>query len=373
MRQYFTFLLFFLAGTTIAQNRLTIVLDSLPNTLPGDSIFLAGSVNGWQPNQTKYLFQGKQLMMELPSGEIEFKITRGSWEKVETNADGGSIKNRMLTIKRDTVVHVTIKNWKDSFDKGKPKSTASGQVHILDSNFFMPALNRFRRIWIYLPEKYDADRHTYFPVLYMQDGQNLFDASTAFAGEWGVDEFLDSTRLPPSIVVGIDNGGSHRMTEYNPYDHAAFGKGEGKAYVEFLVKTLKPMIDKNFRTLKEAQHTVIAGSSMGGLISMYAVMTHPKVFGVAGVFSPAFWVAGDQFMKDLKAKAQNMKGRVYLYGGGKEGKQMVPDMLKADTLLKKYSKAEVKTKVKKTGQHNEAEWQMQFPFFYRWMMKKGKG
>ena len=91
------------------------------------------------------------------------------------------------------------------------------------------------------------------------------------------------------IVVAIDHGGTKRINEYCPYDMEGFGKGEGDQYLQFLVKTLKPYIDKNYRTKKDKENTYIAGSSMGGLISMYAVLKYPYVFGGAGVFSPAFW------------------------------------------------------------------------------------
>jgi len=93
------------------------------------------------------------------------------------------------------------------------------------------------------------------------------------------------------IVVAIDNGGEKRMNEYNPYDNEKYGKGEGKQYAAFLAETLKPFIDKNYRTLKDAHHTAIAGSSMGAVISLYATAKYPQVFGIVGVFSPALWIA----------------------------------------------------------------------------------
>src|SRR4030095_5506014 len=119
------------------------------------------------------------------------------------------------------------------------------------------------------------------------------------------------------------------MNEYNPYDHEKFGRGEGELYVDFLAKTLKPYIDKNYRTKKDAANTLIAGSSMGGLISMYAVVKYPKVFGKAGVFSPAFWVA-PQLKADIEKKVKpstHKNLRIYLYGGDQEGADMVQEML----------------------------------------------
>src|ERR1044072_7522726 len=110
--------------------------------------------------------------------------------------------------------------------------------------------------------------------LYMHEGQNVFDDLTSFAGEWGVDETLDSigNHSREMIVVAVDHGETKRINEYCPYDMEKYGKGEGDQYVDFLVKTLKPFIDKKYRTIKTKQNTFIAGSSMGGLISMYAIL-----------------------------------------------------------------------------------------------------
>jgi predicted alpha/beta superfamily hydrolase len=195
--------------------------------------------------------------------------------------------------------------------------TVSKNVTVIDTAFFIPQLKRTRRVWIYLPESYNASRLKKYPVLYMHDGQNVFDEATSFAGEWGVDEALDSLteKTKECIVVAVDNGGDKRMNEYNPYDHKKFGKGEGDKYVDFLVKTLKPFIDKKYRTLKDRPNTFIAGSSMGGLISLYAVLKYPKIFGGAGVFSPAFWVAPALY-NEIKKKTGAVNAKVYFMAGG---------------------------------------------------------
>jgi predicted alpha/beta superfamily hydrolase len=154
-------------------------------------------------------------------------------------------------------------------------STASKNVSIIDTAFYMPQLNRYRRIWIYLPYNYNSTKQQY-PVVYLQDGQNIFDKATSFIDEWGVDECVDTLiqkGTKASIIVAIDNGGEQRMNEYNPYVHEKYGGGEGDKYVDFLTNTLKPYIDKNYRTLKDAANTTIAGSSMGALISYYAALT----------------------------------------------------------------------------------------------------
>ena len=183
----------------------------------------------------------------------------------------------------------------------------------------------------------------------MNDGQNLFDDATSFSGEWGVDEFLDSTKAKQCIVVAVDNGGSKRMNEYNPYDNERFGKGEGDLYADFLVKILKPFIDGNFRTLKKKENTFISGSSMGGLISLYALLKYPKVFGGAGIFSPAFWVSGTNIYEDIKAKGEKVKAKIYFYGGKLEGETMVPGMLRAFEEMAKISKSKMTIVIRDDG------------------------
>ncbi len=246
--------------------------------------------------------------------------------------------------------------------------TASQNVYILDTEFFMPQLNRSRRIWIYLPIGYGTSKKRY-PVLYMHDGQNLFDEATSYSGEWEVDETLNT--IPNAcIVVGIDNGSVFRMNEYNPNDTAQFGKGEGGLYLEFIVKTLKPYIDKKFRTLRSKEHTMIAGSSMGGLISFYAGILYPRVFGKMGIFSPAFWIVpqiSDQIRQLIRPRRHSSQ-QYYFYGGGAENPTMISDMLRVTDLLGTITSAKIEVVIKADGCHNEACWKKEFPAFYKWIV-----
>jgi metallo-beta-lactamase class B len=203
----------------------------------------------------------------------------------------------------------------------------------------------------------------------MHDGQNLFNDQTAFMGEWGADECLDTLQAKLSkecIVVGIDNGGTKRMQEYNPYDHVQFGKGEGAAYIDFIAKTLKPYIDAKYRTRKGVDYTYIAGSSMGGLISWYAMMKYPDVFGGAGVFSPSFWIS-PQIAVDATMYKTTGKPRFYFYAGQKESPNMQSDMEKIVDILKKQPQFDIRTVINPLGQHKELYWQQEFPAFYKWM------
>ncbi len=271
----------------------------------------------------------------------------------------------------DTTIGLSIEGWQDDFADNGKQHTASQNVSIIDTAFVMPQLGRTRRIWIYLPADYATSNKRY-PVMYMHDGQNIFDGYTAFAGEWEVDETLDALikmGTPPCIVVGIDNG-PQRMTEYNPYTFAKFGKGEGDKYVGFLVKTLKPFIDSTYRTFVSKENTIIAGSSMGGLISYYAMLNYPAVFGKAGVFSPSFWIADK--IKKLTATAGNkVTGKLYFYIGALEGDTNVKNMEEVVAKLKEKSSAVIYSVVDPEGEHNERAWSKWFVDFYKWIMADG--
>jgi predicted alpha/beta superfamily hydrolase len=365
-----------------SQQKIRFEISSLPDKTPANSsLFIAGNFNNWNPQNKNYQFQknekGYFLELSLNTGLYEFKITRGGWDKAECSNEGMDIGNRTLLVKEDAVIELSIAGWKDLFTSSIRKSTAGKNVQVIDTTFFMPQLNRTRRVWVYLPASYNNSIQKY-PVMYMHDGQNVFEDITSYSGEWGVDEALDTLgiKFRECIVVGIDNGGDKRLNEYCPYDFSVTGlsrdtlkgKGEGDQYVDFLVKTLKPFIDKKFRTQKGRQHTFIAGSSMGGLISMYAILKYPKVFGGAGVFSPAFWVAPKIF-EDIKTKGKKMKGKIFFYAGDAEWETLVPLVNKANNDLEKVSKLKTEVVIRAGGKHNEDRWRKEFPGFYEWLMK----
>jgi predicted alpha/beta superfamily hydrolase len=174
---------------------------------------------------------------------------------------------------------------------------------------------------------------------------------------------------PPCIVVAIE-AGAKRINEYNPYNTEKYGEGEGDRYVDFLVKTLKPFIDKHYRTLKTSDHTLIAGSSLGGLISYYALLVHPEVFGKAGVFSPSFWIA-PQINNLTDSVADKINGKIFFYIGQAEGDTYVDDMKEIADRIGKKSDAIIYAVIDPDGHHNEKAWRKWFAEFYCWMMGDG--
>lgn len=244
------------------------------------------------------------------------------------------------------------------------KSTASKQV----SSFTIdaPQLHSTKKIWVYLPKNYSTS-HKKYSVIYMHDAQNLFDAKTSYSGEWNIDEKLDSINAQV-IVIGIEHGNDKRMEELTPYKNEKYGGGNANAYLEFMVKTLKPQIDRTYRTKTDKKHTIIMGSSLGGLVSFYAVLKYPQVFGKAGVFSPSFWFSNDIY--NLTEKTKKIRTKIYFLCGDNESEDMVNDLNKMEHLLNTkrcYCLNLNEKKIVKGGQHNEKLWRDGFAKAIVWL------
>ena len=225
-------------------------------------------------------------------------------------------------------------DWQDYVAHEHTDESAHGPLKIL-RGLHSPQLNNARDITVYLPPSYLTAGDRRYPVFYMHDGQNLFDAKTSFAGEWDVDGLIDAVSGEglEAIVVGIPNMGSERCNEYSPFDDPKHGPGKGDAYLDFVVDTLKPIIDADFRTVTTPEQTAIVGSSMGGLISLYAFFKRPDIFGLTGVMSPALWYGQRQIFEYLNHTAYR-PGRIYVDVGTKEGSEELRDVTRLrDTLI----------------------------------------
>jgi predicted alpha/beta superfamily hydrolase len=256
---------------------------------------------------------------------------------------------------------------------GTPASGRSGgSIRVLPA-IDSPELGNTRDVQVYLPPSYESSSREY-PVIYMHDGQNLFDPATAFAGEWQVDDTLD--RLGPegveAIVVAVPNMGERRVEEYSPFFDARQGGGRGDAYLDFLVRTLRPEVDRRFRTRRERSHTGIMGSSMGGLISLYGFFRHADVFGFAGAMSPSLWFAGRAIF-DTLAEVPRWSGKVYLDIGTAEGRPAVRD---ARQMARQLRRAAVQPRlsvmyVEGRGEgHHESAWASRFERAVRFLLPR---
>jgi predicted alpha/beta superfamily hydrolase len=251
------------------------------------------------------------------------------------------------------------------FSSKGQESTASKQI----STFTIEAaqLKTTKKIWIYLPKSYTQSKKKY-PVIYMHDAQNLFDKTTSFSGEWNLDETLDSLKAE-TIIVAIEHGNEKRIDELTPFKNEKHGGGNADAYLDFIVTTLKPHIDKNYRTIKKIEATSIAGSSLGGLVSYYAILKFPEIFGSAIIFSPSFWFSNEIY--SVTEKSPKINTKMYFLCGDSEDDSMVYDLSRMTDLLKRKvnSPSQIEIQVIEGGQHNEKLWREAFPKAYLWLLK----
>lgn len=254
-------------------------------------------------------------------GEIlEFKLTLGSWESVEKGAHGEEIANRTHVVRGDTEVELAIARW-----AGAPatrRSTLTGDIRF-HTDFESKQLGNRRTVAVFLPPGYAADESRRFPVLYMHDGQNLFDAATSFLGiEWAADEtatrLIEQKKIPPIIIVGLYNT-PDRRAEYGPM-RADGPNGRGERYMRFVVEEVKPFIDRTYRTQPGRDATAVGGSSLGGLISLHLCARYPAVFSRCAVISPALFWDDRRIIIDVEARPAWLRDlRIWLDMGTREG------------------------------------------------------
>ena len=253
--------------------------------------------------------------------------------------------------------------------------TLTGDIRFHKS-FHSNILNNDRDVVVYLPPDYEAHKEKHYPVFFLHDGQNLFDGATSFipGQEWRADEAAQSLialgKIAPLIIVGIYNTGKDRIDEYTPAVDAKYKMG-GKAdlYGRLLVEELKPFIDAHYRTLKDARHTGLGGSSLGGLVSLYLGLKYPQVFGRLAVVSPSVWFADHQILHYVEALAKKPQVRIWLDIGSKEGrdaeeaqKTVADARLLKEALLRKGWKlgSDLSYFEAEGAEHNERAWAARF-------------
>ena len=243
--------------------------------------------------------------------------------------------------------------------------TSSASPNVVTFNIAAPQLGSERKIWLYLPYNY-SETEKRFPVLCMHDGQNLFDNNSAFAGEWHIDEKLDSMKAE-TIVVGIEHGNEKRIDELTPYENKKYGGGHADKYLDFIVNTLLPYINENYRTKTNRENTIMMGSSVGGLLSFYALLKYPKVFGKAGVFSPSFWFSEELY--NLVHSVERINSKIYFMAGDHESTEMIPDLdrMYELVLFKTTDKKHIIKKIVHNGRHNGTLWSNEFADAYLWL------
>ncbi|MFA5833564.1 MAG: alpha/beta hydrolase-fold protein [Bacteroidota bacterium] len=296
------------------------------------------------------------IKTSIDSGTVlQFKITAGSWD-TEAIFDSGRVPpNTLIDVTKDTIVILRPLFWKRYLLPKKPEQTIRGKVEY-HRQLSGDGLNHKRDVIVWLPPSYEKNPKKNYPVLYMHDGQNIFDPSTAFTGyDWRVDEVADSLiklkKIEEIIIVGIYNS-PDRLPEYSDTPL-------GTAYMNFVINVVKPMIDSTYRTKPGKEHTGIIGSSLGGLSSLLFVWKRQDVFGMAGCVSSAFWYDDEKTLKEIKAYSGHKKNvKVYLDCGGRE-KELVGGYKRMVEILKSkgFKKGkDLEYTLDAKGTHNEYYW-----------------
>jgi predicted alpha/beta superfamily hydrolase len=299
--------------------------------------------------------------------EVAFDVWQRDVWIPEVDVTGAPVPRHRFTVHGGMTVDLTVARWGEPSKGPPPRDGLKGIIryHRGMSSAFLP---RSRDVIVYLPPDYFDSPERRYPVLYMHDGQNLMDPSTSFAGEWKVDEaaeqLIQDGKLEPLIIVGAYNT-TDRIPEYTPVADPQYGGGNADAYGRFLVEELKPFIDARYRTRPEAASTGLAGSSLGGLVSLYLGLKHPGTFTRLGVISPSVWWADQDIVRRVSALTAKPPLRLWVDMGTSEGRDALSsarvistardlqDALKAAGWVEgvdlQYTEVE-------GAQHNEAAW-----------------
>lgn len=370
------------------------LLVTVPENTPKKSIItLAGDFNSWDPtaagfqltpignNQYRYEFKN------IEAGKVlNFKVTRGSWAAAEIAASGSNRDNRSYVVTdKNQTIEMKVADWADLTTKVAPSTVVGTVVY---EEVELPTFEGKRQLRIYLPPDYGKGSKRY-PVIYMTDGQNLYDNKTANAGEWEIDELMEKLAKEhsklTSIVVGIDHAGVNRLMEYLPfpYDGQSYritndGKpslGKGAEFADWLVGELKPAIDKRYRTKPGREDTTIMGSSMGGLISCYTALRHQETFSKAGCLSPAFLkrLVDGHLINYINQTPKRFPMKFHMDMGDNEfglfGDAILEETEEVYISLRKagFKKSELRNQVIKGGTHDEPSWRNRTEDILMWL------
>jgi predicted alpha/beta superfamily hydrolase len=304
-------------------------VETPANTPAGSEIWLSGNqpeLGNWNGAGIKLAqgLTGNQYFGCIPFGSgtnLEFKVTRGSWDFVEKDAQGGEIENRRHDVTGPARLLAQVGNWRDLVQEPPRPDTITGTVAYHDVPGASLGL-KDRRLIVWLPPGYDTATTRHYPVLYMHDGQSIMNTKTAaFGVEWSVDEtaqsLIQAGQMEPIIIVGVYNT-DDRIAEYTQVPTSKYGGGRANDYGRLLVEVIKPLIDSTYRTKPEAQYTGVAGSSLGGLVSMYFGITHSATFTRIGVISPSVWWAERDIVTRVQAMSAKPPLRIWVDIGTNE-------------------------------------------------------
>lgn len=363
----------------LTEGNITITATIPSDTPAENSIYIAGSFQGYKPTVALKMDKTGDYTYTVTIQsvtQINYKILCGkSWDNVEMAADGQDISDRTASTANPTV-NITVEKWKST------DVIPMSYTYIDEALDFEPYLSGSRNIWVYLPKDYTTNTGKSYPVLYMHDGQNVFEQGDF--GTWEAHkafEALQDKGKEVGIVVAINNGAG-RMSEYTPFPNTSNAPiAKGDEYLQAIINVIMPYINANYRTLTGPENTGIAGSSLGGLISYYAGLKHPDVFGRIGAMSPSFWYCKNDlsdYVNNWTADANTAKARIYFICGDSEGSNpssMITDMQEFydKTKSKGFLENNLKHEVVVGGAHNEASWAAQIERVYDFIFDKNAG
>jgi predicted alpha/beta superfamily hydrolase len=347
-------------------NSVKFVITS-PDLSDTSKVFIAGGASelgNWNPAKVAMRNEGNHawsLTINLNKGtSVEYKFTLGSWNREAADANGQPFQNFLLNVKGDTTVRHSILFWKNGEAKKIPQGKITGLVKYHTHVQGVGLASRDIIVW--LPPDYDRSSKQRYPVVYMQDGQNIVDpATSSFGVDWKIDETGDSLIrnkiVKGFIVVGIYNT-ADRTKEYTP--------GEvGTAYMKFVVEKVKPLIDAQYRTMPDRKNTIVGGSSAGGIISFMLAWEYPNVFSKAICMSPAFKIEDIDYVKTVIESKQKRNVFFYIDNGGVGLETRLQPGVDAmiDALKQKGYKGgkDYFYVVDATAKHNESDWAKRFP------------
>lgn len=340
------------------------------------AVYITGNFNGWDPRDNRFIMEEQkdgsyflEIDDKILKEKIEYKFTKGGWESVEIDHYGNISPNRKA-LKSNLKTKNHVERWR--FNWGPFKKEFFPKIELISENFYIPQLDKTRKVWALLPYNYDKTEKSY-PVLYLQDAQNLFNEGSSF-GNWEIDKkmsILAEYGRGDLIIIAIENGHDDRINEYILEISSLAKNAEGKKYVRFMADTLKPYVDSIYRTKPEREFTGIGGSSLGGLISIYGGFLYPEVYSKLLIFSPSLWVNPDYDFPMMNFK-NPYKTKIYMYGGEIEGSQMTERMEEFEKRMEnsenQYSvQFDFKLSKNPEGKHQEFFWSQEFPRAVEWL------
>jgi predicted alpha/beta superfamily hydrolase len=356
------------AGQQKSSSQKEIIFNLTAPSLPDDArVFICGNtpqLADWDPSVVNMTFTGNHTWSKTIRTDnfnsLEYKYTLGSWQKEGAAANGKPLSNFIVKVTGDTIIRDIVLFWLNGENK-RPTGQVTGNVkyHQQIKGIGIPD----RDIIVWLPPDYEKNTRKRYPVLYMQDGQNIFDpATSAFGSDWQIDETCDSLIragiIEPLIVVGIYNT-KNRMSEYTPGN-------EGSAYMKFLIDVVKPFVDRKYRSKPGRKFTYAGGSSAGGTITFMLVWNNPGIFSKAFCLSPAFKIQNIDVVKDVTGYSGKKKDITFYIDDGGKGleEQLQPgidEMMKALTEKGYIRNKDYFWVSDPETEHNESAWKKRMP------------